>query len=117
MKALTAQEALNAIAAGATSRIAAPDRPPRFAVGDPVRTRNLHPRTHTRLPRYVRGKVGTIAMIHGVFALPDTNATGEGRNEQYCYSVSFDSTELWGPQGRPGDRLYIDLWDDYLDPA
>ena len=56
-------------------------------------------------------------MVHGVFALPDTNATGAGRNEQYCYSVSFDSTELWGPQGRPGDRLYIDLWDDYLDPA
>ena len=117
MKALTAEAALNAIATGATSRIAEPGRPPQFAVGDRVRARNLNPKTHTRLPRYVRGREGTIAMVHGVFALPDTNAIGKGRNEQYCYSVSFDLAELWGPQGRSGDSLHIDLWDDYLDGA
>ena len=117
MKALTADAALKAIATGASSRIAEPGRPPRFAVGDRVRARNLNPTTHTRLPRYVRGRAGTIAMVHGVFALPDTNAIREGRHEQYCYSVCFDLAELWGPQGRAGDSLYIDLWDDYLDRA
>lgn len=117
MKALTADAALKAIATGATSRIADPGWPPQFAVGDRVRARNLNPKTHTRLPRYVRGRAGTIAMVHGVFALPDTNAIREGRHEQYCYSVCFDLAELWGPQGRAGDSLYIDLWDDYLDRA
>lgn len=117
MKALTAEAALQAIATGATSRIAEPAKPAQFAVGDRVRARNLNPKTHTRLPRYVRGRVGTIEMVHGVFGLPDTNATGEGLNQQYCYSVRFDSTELWGPQGRAGDSLHIDLWDDYLDRA
>ena len=115
--ALSAKEVLSAIAAGATSRVADPGRPPQFAIGDRVKTRNLNPKTHTRLPRYTRGKVGTIAMVHGVFALPDTNAIGQGRHEQYCYSVCFESVELWGPQGLPGDRVLIDLWDDYLERA
>jgi nitrile hydratase subunit beta len=34
--------------------------PARFKVGDPVKTRNINPPTHTRLPRYARGKLGTI---------------------------------------------------------
>ena len=49
--------------------------------------------------------------------MPDSNAIGAGRNAQYCYSVCFEATELWGAEGRAGDRLRIDLWDDYLDPA
>ena len=31
--------------------------PARFKVGDRVRTKNIHPTTHTRLPRYARGHV------------------------------------------------------------
>src|SRR5262249_55235943 len=34
--------------------------PARFKAGDTVRTRNLNPTTHTRLPRYARGKLGTV---------------------------------------------------------
>ena len=117
MTALTPQEALALLSIGATTRVAEPGFPPRFSIGDRVMARNINPVTHTRLPRYVRCKTGTISKVHGVFALPDTNATGAGRNEQHCYSVCFEASELWGPQGRAGDRLYIDLWDDYLDPA
>lgn len=117
MKALTPQEALQFLASGATSRLASPPNRAQFAVGARVRARNLNPKTHTRLPRYVRGRIGTIAAVHGAYALPDTNATGQGRNEQYCYSVRFEAAELWGPQGRSGDCLYIDLFNDYLDPA
>ena len=45
------------------------DRPPpapaRFKAGDHVRAKNMHPKTHTRLPRYVRGHVGVITRVDG----------------------------------------------------
>src|SRR4051812_38625311 len=39
--------------------------PARFKIGDRVRTKNIHPQTHTRLPRYVRDKVGVVELCHG----------------------------------------------------
>src|SRR5439155_23906948 len=48
---------------------------PRFGVGQEVVTRNVHPRGHTRLPRYARGRRGVVRSAHGPFLLPDTNAT------------------------------------------
>jgi len=33
---------------------------PRFKIGQRVRTRNINPAGHTRLPRYARGKIGNI---------------------------------------------------------
>lgn len=90
---------------------------PRFKVGDSVLARNLHPSGHTRLPRYVRGRRGVIDRIHGTFVYPDTNAHGLGEQPQPLYSVRFESQELWGPEASARDCLYIDLWEDYLDPA
>lgn len=93
-------------------------KPPRgrFAKGDRVRARNLNPSGHTRLPRYVRGKAGVIARDWGVFVFPDTNAHHAGTKPQHCYSVSFDARELWGKPASSRERLYIDLWEDYLEP-
>jgi nitrile hydratase len=31
--------------------------------------------------------------------------------------LPFAARELWGEQASPHDSLYIDLWDDYLEPA
>jgi nitrile hydratase len=90
---------------------------PRFKVGDGVLARNLHPAGHTRLPRYVRGRCGVIDRIHGTFVYPDTNAHGLGEQPQPLYSVRFEARELWGPNAPVRDCLYIDLWEDYLDPA
>lgn len=101
---------------GASARVAA-DVAPQFSVGDTVVARNLNPHSHTRLPRYVRGKRGTVERDHGVFLFPDTHAIGEGGKPQHVYSVRFDSVELWGPDGTEGDALFIDMWDDYLEPA
>ena len=44
---------------------------PRFSMGDRVSTKVMHPTTHTRLPRYVRGHVGTIVSVHGGHVFPD----------------------------------------------
>jgi nitrile hydratase beta subunit len=88
-----------------------------FKVGQPVRARNMNPVGHTRLPRYARGKSGTIDRDHGVFVYPDTNALSQGEKPQHVYSVRFAARELWGDQAMPSDSVYVDLWDDYLEPA
>ena len=88
---------------------------PRFKVGQRVRARNINPVTHTRLPRYARGKVGVIDRDHGVFVFPDTNAEFAGEKPQHVYSVRFAARELWGAQASPHDFVHVDMWDDYLD--
>jgi len=92
-------------------------KPPRarFAKGARVRARNLNPSGHTRLPRYVRGKAGVIARDQGVFVFPDTNAHHAGTKPQHCYSVAFDARELWGKSANSRERVYLDLWEDYLE--
>jgi len=90
---------------------------PRFAAGDEIRTKNMHPQGHTRLPRYARGRRGAIVRDHGVHVFPDTSAHGGGESPQHLYSVRFAATELWGPAADPRDGVYIDLWDDYLERA
>ena len=90
---------------------------PRFQLGQRVRARNIHPTGHTRLPRYTRGKLGTIDRDHGVFVFPDTNAHFLGEKPQHVYSVRFAASELWGDQAAPRDAVCVDIWDDYLEPA
>src|SRR5262249_24802193 len=89
----------------------------RFQTGEHVRARNINPLTHTRLPRYARGRTGIIARAHGVFAFPDTNAQGLGEKPQHLYSVRFAARDLWGDQANPKDSVYLDMWDDYLEPV
>ncbi len=113
---LTVEKAVALVAKGAPARrdakVAA-----RFQVGQRVRARNINPVSHTRLPRYVRGKIGTIQRDHGVFVFPDTNAHFRGEDPQHVYSVRFTARELWGEQAAPRDSVYLDLWDDYLESA
>jgi len=90
---------------------------PRFQVGQRVRARNINPVGATRLPRYARGKLGTIDRDHGVYLFPDTHAHSLGEKPQHVYSVHFAARELWGEQASPRDAVYIDLWDDYLELA
>jgi nitrile hydratase len=89
----------------------------RFALGDTVRARNIHPTGHTRLPRYVRGRSGVIACDHGAHVFPDSNSRFAGEDPQTLYSVRFAARELWGDDANPADAVYLDLWDTYLDPA
>lgn len=90
---------------------------PRFKVGQRVRTRNINPTGHTRLPRYARGRVGIVIRDHGVFLFPDTNSEFLGEKPQHVYSVRFAARELWGDRASPRDSVHLDMWDDYLDRA
>jgi hypothetical protein len=102
---------------GASTRIEAREIVPRFSVGDQVRARNMHPTGHTRLPRYARGKRGVIERNHGVFSFADSNARGEGSHPHHLYAVIFTARELWGDDASSHDKIYLDLWGDYLEPA
>jgi nitrile hydratase beta subunit len=92
-----------------------PNIKPLFTVGQQVRARNIQPAGHTRLPRYVRGKTGTITRDHGVYHFPDTVAHGLGEKRQHVYSVLFDARELWGENASPRHHVHLDMWDDYLE--
>ncbi|MCX2723411.1 nitrile hydratase subunit beta [Roseibium salinum] len=107
--------------AGVLAKGAPVDRPEnvpaRFKAGDRVRTKRMHPETHTRLPRYARDVEGRIEAVHGVHVFPDTNAHGKGEQPAWLYGVAFRGTDLWGPDTDPDLVLRIDLWEPYLDPA
>lgn len=93
------------------------DTPARFAPGDRVRTRNVNPATHTRLPRYARAKTGTIEAVQGSYVFPDDNAHGKGENPQWVYTVVFDAAEIWGEDADPSLTVSIDAWESYLVPV
>jgi nitrile hydratase beta subunit len=91
--------------------------PARFKPGDRVRTRNIHPQTHTRLPRYARGKQGVVELVHGCHAYPDAVASGRGDDPQWLYTVVFDGREIWGTDADPTLRISIDAFEPYLEAA
>ena len=90
---------------------------PLFKPGDRVRARNLNPAGHTRLPRYVRGRVGIVERHNGAHVFPDSNAHGGGEDPRQLYSVRFTARELWGPDASGRDSVSLDLWEPYLERA
>lgn len=112
---LTAARVAPAIAKGGPVDVAI-DASPRFAVGDRVRAINRHPTGHTREPRYTRGRVGVVHEHYGAHVFPDLSATGQ-RAGRHLYSVRFSARELWGEPATDGGAVYVDLWEDYLEPV
>jgi len=99
------------LAAGGPSIREVPGQPS-FMIGDTVRTRNLNPATHTRLPRYARAKTGRVRYLNGAHVFPDTNSKGEGEQPHWLYTVEFTAQELFGS----GDHtVTLDLWEPYLE--
>lgn len=92
-----------------------PTRAARFAPGDRVRTRNVHPIGHTRMPRYVRDKMGTIERVWGFHLFQDALPEGTPRSPEPVYNVRFEGRALWGDDAEPGHCLYLDLWESHLE--
>lgn len=89
----------------------------RFKIGDRVRALNIHPQSHTRLPRYVRGHVGTVERLHGCHVYPDAIVEAGTESPQWLYTVTFDSRELWGPDADPTVQVSVDAFEPYLEAA
>jgi nitrile hydratase subunit beta len=92
-------------------------QPAKFKAGTRVRTRNMHPTGHTRLPGYARDKTGIVEAVREGYVLPDSNAHGRGENPEWVYTVVFDGRELWGEDAQAGLTVSIDAWESYLEPA
>lgn len=90
---------------------------PKFAVGEQVRIANGPAGAHTRLPGYLRARVGTVTRIfegdYGYFV-----HTGDGIGDPMpIYIVEFTPAELWGVRAEPGaNTLYAELFEAYLQP-
>ena len=113
---VTAAKVANMVRCGSPYDRPAP-APPKFKVGDEVRARNVHPKTHTRLPRYARGHTGEVVRVVGCHVFPDSNAIGVGEDAHWLYTVRFDGRELWGQDSDPTVRVAIEAWEPYLESA
>jgi nitrile hydratase len=89
----------------------------RYKPGDKVRTREMNPSTHTRLPRYARDKAGVIEAVRGCHVYPDSAAIGAGDDPQWLYTVVFAGIDLWGDAADPSLTVSIDAFEPYLVPA
>jgi nitrile hydratase len=90
--------------------------PARFSPGDAVRARNIHPKAHTRLPRYVRGRAGSVERVQGCHVFPDASAL-ERDEAQWLYTVRFEGRELWGDEADPTLTVSIEAFESYLEPC
>jgi nitrile hydratase subunit beta len=87
-----------------------------FSVGDRVRVINEHPVGHTKCPRYTRGRVGVVELVHGAFVYPDKAAQGDEDAKAWVYTVRFNATELWGERAAdPNGSVSVDAWEPYLE--
>ncbi|HSS64645.1 MAG TPA: nitrile hydratase subunit beta [Gammaproteobacteria bacterium] len=91
------------------------DAAPLFKPGERVRTKNLNPAGHTRLPRYARDKVGAVHLHHGAHVLPDANAHSKGESPLHLYTVGFSARDLWGPEAGARDMIFLDIWECHLE--
>lgn len=110
---LKAADVAPALARGAPYQRPA-ESAPRYRVGECVRTLNIHPTGHTRLPRYARGKAGVIDRCHGAFVFADASAARRGESPQWLYTVRFTGAELWGEEANSDLCVSVDAWESYL---
>jgi nitrile hydratase subunit beta len=110
---LTAAELDKVLSRGSFARPAA--APAKFKAGDRVRMKNIHPKTHTRLPRYARGHIGVVECVRGCHVYPDSVTTGQGENPQWLYTVVFDGQELWGKESDPTLKVSVEAFEPYLE--
>jgi len=91
--------------------------PPQFKPNDTVRTRNIQPTSHTRLPRYARDKLGTVEAIRGCHVYPDSVTTSADEDPQWLYTVAFSARNLWGENCDTTVRISIEAFEPYLELA
>ena len=94
------------------------EKQPCFKVNDQVRIRQEVTAGHTRIPSYVRGRVGIIERHHGAHVFADRNALGR-REAEHLYSIRFSSREIWADKTREDATfgVRVDLWEPHLHPV
>jgi len=90
----------------------------RFKPGDRVRVRMEDRRGHIRTPWYIRGKTGWVERVHGEFLNPESlGHGGDGLPKRPLYLVAFEQPKVWESYDAPYDKLLVDIYEHWLDPA
>ena len=87
----------------------------RFAVGDRIRAKQVHPAGHTRLPRYLRGKVGEVVRLYRAQGFQDHAPLSDHQGPQPVYAVRFDGREVWGESAETNSSVLLDMWEAYME--
>jgi len=84
----------------------------RYAPGDRVRAMPTDPPHHSRVPRYVRGAVGTVLEPARLQLRADLRAQGLSAESELVYTVRFAARDLFGV----GDHhVAVDIWESFLE--
>ena len=92
----------------------------RFRPGDRIGVLPMAVDTHHRTPGYVKGKMGRVQALCGVFLDPESRAYGgSGLPKRAVYRIEFDMGELWGERyrGPADDTLLVDIFDQWMEPV
>lgn len=91
---------------------------PIFRVGDTVRVKDMPPAVHTRLPGYLRNRIGVVETVYkGAYLYADNVPTDGICTAQPVYLVKFKTRDLWDDIPDKGDVLYNDCFEVYLEAA
>lgn len=82
-------------------------------VGDTVRVQDKHTPGHTRAPRYIQGKLGTVVRIAPAARFPGEAGHLVEAFHEPTYHVKFDAAELWR-DGELGNSVVVDVYQSYL---
>jgi hypothetical protein len=81
----------------------------KFKQGDQVLVKHDNSTGNPRTPKYIRGKKGVIADVHGVIS-----NLGDHRGlYPPLYSIVFEVKEIFG--GTSPDKLWVDVHEDWLE--
>jgi nitrile hydratase len=93
-------------------------RESRYKPGDQVKVRFEDRPGHIRTPWYIRGKTGLVERIHGKFLNPESLGHGrDGLPKKVLYAVAFEQSNVWAGYGDRQDKLIVDIFEHWLDPA
>jgi nitrile hydratase len=95
------------------------DRKPMFSVGETVKIKNNPVTDHTRLPGYLREKVGVIDLVyagnHIYFCSTGPDGLGGLQEAMPVYRVRFEPEKIWGEMSEANSAIYADIYEVYLD--
>ena len=91
----------------------------RFNAGDRVAVRKAYPPGHIRTPFYIRGKIGIVERICGMFTDPEELAFGRsGLPARPLYRVRFQQREIWQDySGLESDTIDVEIFEHWLEPS
>jgi hypothetical protein len=90
----------------------------KFKPGDRVRVRFEDRPGHIRTPWYIRGKTGWVERIHGEFLNPESlGHGGDGLPKRPLYLVAFAQADVWDRYSGKNDKLLVDIFEHWLEPA